>query len=380
MLLLSSVQRRISESLNGKRIDSRALKGINSSLADINFSINVPSKRIKSIGSFTALFMGFIALFTASGSTVIVFYIAYKVLDVVSRSGAISSDGGKLLMSALFLVSVLLLLYLYRSIYSIFLLYSRRIDRAVFNSLEALHDARSPILFLRSFSTDSEEDGDRTDHRTPEELIIDELKRNGPVIAVGNPGDTVRPVLGAVRLYLEEDWKSEVHKLLAVSRIVVIEADVTPGAFWELQCIRKVCNPRKVVVSFHTKQDAPNYVSESLTETASFERFYDNFSSYFLKAFGNALPEYHPDNLLICFGGDWNPFSIRGLYGKDRPLFKFGFRARKPKRQISSTALSTAFQQVLFNLNEVNPHEVNRTTKATNHQLDLTRGDQNNNI
>src|SRR5687768_5026456 len=93
-----------------------------------------------------------------------------------------------------------------------------------FNPTRTLRsDRRPPILFLRSFKDDSFGNRLREDWRTPEELLVSVLGATGPVVAVGMPKEKL-PILGAVRLYFEDDeWQKQVSALMKMSRLVVIQ-------------------------------------------------------------------------------------------------------------------------------------------------------------
>jgi hypothetical protein len=59
------------------------------------------------------------------------------------------------------------------------------------------------------------------------------LRRHGPVIAIGRPGEKLPP-LGAARAYVDDKlWQAEVTKLAQESRLVVLLLDRTSGVAWE---------------------------------------------------------------------------------------------------------------------------------------------------
>lgn len=104
-------------------------------------------------------------------------------------------------------------------------------------------DNRPPILLLRSFRDDAQRVG--TDRfRTLfigkavfEEEITRTLAQYGPVVAIGQPGESL-PSLGAAREYLtHDDWQSRVSSLVSASSLVVLIAAETPGVAWELEHI-----------------------------------------------------------------------------------------------------------------------------------------------
>jgi hypothetical protein len=92
-------------------------------------------------------------------------------------------------------------------------------------------DKRSPILYLRSFQSDNEEDP-RTIRPTivgawmqgtAEERDVQHLRRIGPVLAVSRPGLRLPPI-GAARIaFSHADWKIGVKKLVNDCQLIVIK-------------------------------------------------------------------------------------------------------------------------------------------------------------
>ena len=111
-------------------------------------------------------------------------------------------------------------------------------------------DKRPPILFLRSFSDDQVSlqsarvprylrvmDPGVATHRF-EELLVINMSRVGPVIAIGSPSD-VRPPIGAGREYLRhDDWHRQVLYFMAQARSIVVSLSATQGLAWELDQIK----------------------------------------------------------------------------------------------------------------------------------------------
>jgi TM2 domain-containing membrane protein YozV len=110
-------------------------------------------------------------------------------------------------------------------------------------------DPRQPVLYLRSFETDSEiflrPDGflnraatilfDYAVTFSPEQELAEVMNRVGPVIAIGKPGEPL-PELGAARLYVgDADWKAKVIDMMARSRLVIIRTGSTPNLEWEIE-------------------------------------------------------------------------------------------------------------------------------------------------
>jgi hypothetical protein len=108
-------------------------------------------------------------------------------------------------------------------------------------------DKRPPVLLLRSFCAD----GTKVEmswwfrHRLTrriegtelsfEEVLERSLRRFGPVIAIGQPGDPLPP-LGAAREYVKNEyWQDHVKRYCDACNFFVLLIGSTPGVTWEVQ-------------------------------------------------------------------------------------------------------------------------------------------------
>ncbi len=115
----------------------------------------------------------------------------------------------------------------------------------------AEQDARAPILFLRSF------EDDQLQFRRPwwnlvarwfdlwsfrrnaDEAMIDEVAQYGPVVALGQPGQTRLP-FGAKRYYAShDDWQRIIVETARKAQAIVIAAGVSPGVLWEYELLER---------------------------------------------------------------------------------------------------------------------------------------------
>ncbi|MGB8510593.1 MAG: hypothetical protein WCD76_19635 [Pyrinomonadaceae bacterium] len=137
-------------------------------------------------------------------------------------------------------------------------------------------DERNPVLFLRSFRDDKKTSrvieknsdfrrsfgktklamyvpgvpGDLTfsSVTTEEEMLANELKRIGPCIAVGSPGERLPP-LGMARMYFEnEHWEEGVREYIERADLVVMRAGVTDGFLRELRMAVKFLEPKRLLI------------------------------------------------------------------------------------------------------------------------------------
>jgi hypothetical protein len=105
-------------------------------------------------------------------------------------------------------------------------------------------DQRAPILFLRSFRDDSIKL--KSDFfsfhigkasRFEEKIAID-FWREGPVVAIGKPGESL-PQFGACREYHTDDtWKGRVLELVAKAKGVFMLIGLTEALGWEIHQLR----------------------------------------------------------------------------------------------------------------------------------------------
>jgi hypothetical protein len=123
-------------------------------------------------------------------------------------------------------------------------------------------DKRAPILFLRAFKDDqavlprggffhrllrAELGQRRLDH-----LLVEEFARFGPIVALGRPGQRIRP-FGAARVYVgHENWQARVTELAEKARHIVLVADEGPGVEWEIETM--ATSPFQAKTMFLTAQ------------------------------------------------------------------------------------------------------------------------------
>jgi len=119
---------------------------------------------------------------------------------------------------------------------------------------------RRPILYLRSFATDTGADDWEASSmflgwflgwppETYERSLAKAVSRVGPVVAVGQPGERLPPH-GAARLYVraDEDWKRVVADLVRESDLVIMRIGQTRGFWWEFEHLVASTDPSKVVI------------------------------------------------------------------------------------------------------------------------------------
>jgi hypothetical protein len=118
------------------------------------------------------------------------------------------------------------------------------------------------VLYLRSFESQtvtnqapSDDIHDALELQLPllsssseEEKLAKALRVIGPGLTVGTPGEKISP-FGFIRVYIvNNDWMSEVEKLMTDARLVVIRIGDTPGVVRELERARQLLPPERIVL------------------------------------------------------------------------------------------------------------------------------------
>jgi hypothetical protein len=119
--------------------------------------------------------------------------------------------------------------------------------------------AAAPVLYLRSF--DDDQRSSRTKgNLTEEELLVHLMGHFGPVMAVGRPGEAIRPV-GAQRVYLRDaDWQQVVEDLIRRARLVVMRTGRTSGLQWELSRALEALQPEQLIVVVDDKKELRGFL------------------------------------------------------------------------------------------------------------------------
>ena len=155
------------------------------------------------------------------------------------------------------------------------LLYARRYSQVAADDLLAV-DKRKPVLFLRSFVADLDDDLHAGQAVLGGMALEPRLARHfgsvGPFVAIGDPRDTI-PKLGAARARRDgEDWRATVVEWMAAAQLIVLVAGATPSVLWELgQCIARG-HVAKLIVLFDepvpwSNEQRLSYVRQAFTGT-----------------------------------------------------------------------------------------------------------------
>jgi hypothetical protein len=136
-------------------------------------------------------------------------------------------------------------------------------------AIDVLRRDPSPsVVYLRSFRDDGRRLEERALHelgnalfsiigRTVEQRLAAILRRVGPVVAIGRPGEDL-PEEGAARMYVaESDWRDVVLDLLSRARMVILQVGDTAGLRWEIVTVGQSMRPEQVLLfaAFDRRRD-----------------------------------------------------------------------------------------------------------------------------
>jgi hypothetical protein len=121
-------------------------------------------------------------------------------------------------------------------------------------------DPRTPVIYLRSFADDGRKMREGIWYqffqslyaliaRTVEQRLARAVRKYGPFIAIGRPGEDL-PELGAARMYVSDnDWQEVVTDFLTrPGATVLFQVGETPGLRWELQAVSRHVPPARVLL------------------------------------------------------------------------------------------------------------------------------------
>lgn len=166
---------------------------------------------------------------------------------------------------------------------------------------------RSPVLYLRSFASDvADAKASWRVGVSAEERLCGSLRRIGPVVALGRPGENL-PCAGAFRVYAEQEhWQAVFAALLRSARLVAIRPGSSPGFDWEITTLLTSVDPTRVLL--FTPRNA--------------RRHYQALRRIWAATIGVPLPD-QPSRYL-AFSPDW-----RGVVVAD-PASHFAAYSKRP--------------------------------------------------
>ncbi len=168
---------------------------------------------------------------------------------------------------------------------------------------------RRPILYLRSFAIDA--------HAGGEQEVVEVLRRSGPVIAIGRPGEEF-PQLGAARFYVDhQHWQAKVADIVRVAQLALWVTGTTEGLKWELSHLVEQLPPERLILWAH-----PHIMG---LRPAEAEAEWGRFIAGAATLLPTPLPRALGDVRFFYFKKDWQTFAVSagtGPYAQRAALLK----------------------------------------------------------
>jgi hypothetical protein len=197
------------------------------------------------------------------------------------------------------------------------------------------HDARRPVLYLRTFDND-EIPNTKTELLSffeglafgapfsmfkkvrwtagMESRLCGVLRTIGPIIAVARP-DEIWNLPTACRLKLDDaHWRDVVGELMAASALIVMDVSASTGLRWEVERAATPANRSKLVLAFATgrpKARRSIYAYNQVCELVE-------------GVFGHRLPDLQGDIAFITFGPDGVPLEHQMTTNRSFAQLMFG--------------------------------------------------------
>src|SRR6266542_3849119 len=131
-----------------------------------------------------------------------------------------------------------------------------------------------------------------------EERLAHALRKLGPVIAIGDPRETL-PALGADRLYVADtEWQSKVVELLGRAELIVLMVADTDGLAWEAQQVVSLVDPDRLLLAVP--------VNTKVSDQPLGER-YRRFREATTRVFPKPLPQDNDGAQFVYCEPDWTP-------------------------------------------------------------------------
>ena len=167
--------------------------------------------------------------------------------------------------------------------------------------------AKRPIFYLRSFQLDGRIAKPTLIERflalpNAEQKVTAQLRKLGPAVAIGRPGEKL-PALGAARFYVTDElWHEKVADVVKASQLVLWATGLTDGLRWEISHLIESLPPQKLVLWAH-----PQLLHVDAVER---EAEWTKFLAALGQIFPKPLPETLGDARFFCFAADWTPIAI----------------------------------------------------------------------
>jgi hypothetical protein len=176
---------------------------------------------------------------------------------------------------------------------------------------EILAGDQPPVLYLRSFIDDDTAEKLTSRGTTEEEEVSRAFQSLGPLIAIGQPGESL-PDLGAARAYFEDDeWQAAVQDYMDIAGLVVLRAGFSRGLLWEIRnAVQRVKPERFVLLIPYTREDYDRFrkqVSEYFPKGLPDHSGHEEHHRWINKDGSKSTAKFGTLFGLIHFDADWTP-------------------------------------------------------------------------
>jgi len=149
-----------------------------------------------------------------------------------------------------------------------------------------------------------------------EEGLARALQPLGSLVAIGKPGKKL-PGAGASKLYVGDDWKIKVTKLLQKGKFIIIHPGRSEGIMWEVGKAVEVVDPKKFIIYLGSVSSKRKY--------NSFARMMKNHTNILIPPYSNKKGKFQGSLGFLGFDENWNGFF---LFQKP-PFFRQGPNAQE---------------------------------------------------
>ena len=172
------------------------------------------------------------------------------------------------------------------------------------------------ILYLRSFNVDRDDNSNGNMsilHLFPKELDLAKvlINLNYHLIAVGNPSEDLPEIGFHRKKFGQDDWHSEMIKLMDESKLIIVRIGFTESVLWEIGKLLELNHREKLIVWTEMGYENLQNVQEAR---------YNVFKRKVFEKFSEKFPLYNKFNkfLISETKNDW--ISLKHI--KQTPIYK----------------------------------------------------------
>lgn len=170
---------------------------------------------------------------------------------------------------------------------------------------DLIRSGREPLLYLRPFSLEGNDAGDRPAFRgagfrsqTVEAEVLGRLRDEGPVVSIGYPGERMIRDFGAARAQCpREGWDDFILKWMAQASLLVVVLGKTSGMEWLIEAIIRRGHLSRCLFIVNEDVAPPAILLEYLRRS--------------LREHGRSIDLETAANCVVCFDAELRAVVIR---------------------------------------------------------------------